>query len=273
MPKNPALIGVIHLPPLPGAPHSHGHEPAMILQDAGAQALKEAEIFMKAGFDGIILENYGDAPFFKEHVPAETVASMSVIAGAVRQFTNIKVGINILRNDALSALSVAAVTGCDFIRVNILSGVAATDQGIIEGQAAILHRERVRFHAPVAFLADVHVKHSKSLSSDDIHLAFEELVERSFADGVILTGATTGRMIDLKQIQSLSKVAQSLKTPIYLGSGVTLDTISEVKRYVDGIIVSSALRKGGRAGAPLEEKRVKEFIKQAHKKKIAGKNK
>jgi predicted TIM-barrel enzyme len=82
---------------------------------------------------------------------------------------------------------------------------------------------------------------------------------RSLADGVILTGLTAGRMMDLARLQSASQTARKNKIPIYLGSGVTADKISEIKRWVDGIIVGSALRKGGLAGAPLDPKNTREF--------------
>ncbi|HNH39334.1 MAG TPA: BtpA/SgcQ family protein, partial [Microthrixaceae bacterium] len=48
------------------------------------------------------------------------------------------VGINVLRNDARAALAIAAVTGASFIRVNVLSGVAATDYEFCELPPAIL---------------------------------------------------------------------------------------------------------------------------------------
>ena len=54
------------------------------------------------------------------------------ISAAIREVSKLPLGINVLRNDAFSALAIAAVTGADFIRVNVLSGVTATDQGLIE---------------------------------------------------------------------------------------------------------------------------------------------
>ena len=147
----PRLIGVIHLSALPGSPGSSGLHPSQALQIAKVRAVQEALLLARAGFDGIIIENFGDVPFMKDKVAPETVASMAVIVAAVKTAmkttVRIKMGVNILRNDGQSALAVAAVTGADFIRVNVLSGVAATDQGIIEGSAAILMRERVRLRA------------------------------------------------------------------------------------------------------------------------------
>ena len=260
--KLPKLIGVIHLSPLVGSPRSHGHHPAEILQEAGSIAVQEAQALVQAGFDGLIIENFGDTPFYKTRVPAETVASMSIIAAAVRDTVDIPVGINVLRNDAGAALAIAATTGCDFIRVNVLSGVAATDQGLIEGNGAALLRERDRLHAPVAILADVHVKHAQSLSSSSIALAIEEVGGRGMADGVIVTGHSTGRLVDMTVLREASQTARHLNIPLYLGSGATAESISEIRSLVDGVIVGSTLRKDGMAGAPLDKKRTLDFARQ-----------
>lgn len=261
--KIPKLIGVIHLPALGGSPGSYGKHPAEALQEAGAQAVQEAELLVSAGFDGIILENFGDTPFFKGPVPPITVAAMSIIAAAVREASEgIQLGINVLRNDAHSALAIAATTGCDFIRVNVLSGVVAADQGLIEGDAAALLRERDRLQAPVSILADVLVKHAETLSTRDLLLAIEDVAVRGRADGVIVTGPSTGRLADLEFIQTAHKAARHLQIPLLLGSGATKEKLKDLKPVVDGIIVGSALRKDGRAGAPLDKKRVVEFAKE-----------
>lgn len=260
----PQLIGVIHLPPLAGSPRSleQGEDPALALQKAGIQAVQEAKLLAQAGFEGIIIENFGDTPFYKTHVPAETVASMAVIAAAVRESVSIPIGINVLRNDGASALSIAAVTGCDLIRVNVLTGVAATDQGIIEGDAARLIRERQRLRATsVGILADIHVKHARSLSSIDIGIAVEEAALRSTADAVIVTGSTTGRSVELDELRRVSEVARAHDIPVLIGSGARKDSLPQLLQYAQGIIVGSDLRRDGKAGAPLDPKRVKEFAK------------
>jgi membrane complex biogenesis BtpA family protein len=258
----PKLIGVVHLPPLPGSPLAHGEHPVDILQKVGMQAVEEAQMLAQAGYDGVILENFGDTPFYKDQVPAETVAALSIIAAAVREVVDIQVGINVLRNDGKSALAIAAVTGCDFIRVNVLSGLAATDQGLVEGDAAFLIRERARLNVPVGILADVHVKHAITLSSFDLGLAIEEVGLRAMADGVIITGRTTGRLVDSQALQYASQVARAHKIPLLIGSGANSENLKEIQPWVDGIIVGSHLRKGGVAGAPLDLKRTKDFASQ-----------
>ncbi len=263
----PHLIGVIHLLPLAGAPRGYGVHPAELLSHAAERAITEAGVLEKAGFEGLILENFGDIPFYKSEVPPETVASLSVIATAVRESVKIPVGINVLRNDACAALAIAAVTGCDFIRVNVLSGVVATDQGMIEGCAAELMREKNRLGAEVAVLADAHVKHGKILSSKSLSQNIEDIALRALADGVIITGNKTGELTDLDRLLEAHQKCKELGVPLWVGSGVNPRNVSIVKSRSDGIIVGSALRKGWRAGASLELKRVKEFIQAYSKKK------
>jgi membrane complex biogenesis BtpA family protein len=261
----PRLIGVIHLPALPGAPGSADQHPAEALQQAGARAVKEAIQLTRAGFDGLILENFGDVPFVKDQVAPETVASMAVIVAAVRSAApRARIGVNLLRNDGRSALAVAAVTGADFIRVNVLSGIAATDQGIIEGKAAELMRERIRLGAQdVAVLADVLVKHARTMSETDLTLAIEEATLRAGAEGVIITGSTTGRAPDAARWDEALVTCRGLGRPLFAGSGITAATLREWASRRDqiphGVIVGSALRKGGRAGAPLDAKRLGEI--------------
>lgn len=259
--KLPKLIAVIHLPALPGAPESSHLKPSIALKKAVSWATNEAKQLTKAGFDGIIIENFGDAPFYKTEVKPETIAAMAVIAAAVKDACKLPLGINVLRNDAFAALGIAAATGADFIRVNVISGVAATDQGIIEGRAADLIRERIRLNAQsVKVLADVHVKHAKSLSSSSISLAIEETAGRGGADGVIVSGDTTGRAPDLEIINEAVKAAKHMGVPCYLGSGANPENLSTFPKDLR-IIVGSTLRKNGLPGAPLDKIRIGKFLK------------
>ncbi len=257
----PRLVGVVHLPALPGAPGC-AQPSAAAVAGAARLAVREAKLLEDAGFEALIIENFGDAPFFKSAVPPLTISAMSVIASAVRATTRLPLGINVLRNDGRAALAIAAVAGAQFIRVNVLSGVAATDQGIIEGEAAVLLRERAALAAQGSHIqvwADALVKHARTLSVDDIELAVEEVAVRARADAVIVTGATTGRAIDLGRLKAAA--AQRTGAPLYLGSGVTPENIESYSGLVHGVIVGSALRAAGVAGAPLEGARVRKFAR------------
>jgi hypothetical protein len=220
----------------------------------------------RAGFEGIIIENLGDAPFFKEQVPAETIASMSVIAAACKEVTSLPIGINLLRNDGASALAVAAVTGSAFIRVNVISGVVATDQGLIEGKAAQLVRERARLgvEKEVGIFADVLVKHARTLSSDDLEIALEDTALRGGADAVILTGASTGRAADASVLEQAHAIASQHGIATFVGSGARIEQLEFLSRKVSGVIVGSALREGGKAGELLNPRQLRAFAQAFH---------
>ncbi|HTL13217.1 MAG TPA: BtpA/SgcQ family protein [Bdellovibrionota bacterium] len=255
----PSLVGVIHLPPLPGSPRAWGRAPSDALDRAGSWALEEARLLERAGFDGIILENFGDAPFYKDRVPSETVAALSVICAAVRENCRVALGLNVLRNDGAAALAVASVTGLDFIRINVLTGAAATDQGIIEGRAAEILRERQRLQSRVKIMADVLVKHARPLNGDDVAQAVDDTALRGLADAVIITGAGTGRPVEENRLGVAGRGAKKAGVPLYVGSGATPETLPGLLKHARGILVGSALRRGGLAGQPLDGARVRRF--------------
>lgn len=249
------LVGVIHLPPLPGAPRFGGDFPAVL--DGAAH---DAEALAAAGFDAVIVENFGDAPFFRGDVPPETVAAMTLACAAARRASALPLGVNVLRNDGEAALAVAAATGARFVRINVLVGARVTDQGLVEGDAARVLRARARMGADaVGIAADVDVKHSvplgaRALSPEDEAL---EAVERALADAVIVTGGRTGSEADRGVIERVR--ATIGHAPVWLGSGARHDTLKSWLHVVDGVIVGSALRADGRAGGPIDAARAREF--------------
>ena len=140
---------MVHLRALPGAPLFGGS-----LDEVIEAAMADANALAAGGCDGIVFENFGDRPFHKRVGP-ETVAAMTRVITEVRP--KLPFGVNVLRNDARAALAIAAATGAQFIRVNVHVGVMATDQGIIEGEAA----ETLRLRTPhVLIFADYLVKHA-----------------------------------------------------------------------------------------------------------------
>ena len=68
----PRLVGMIHLLPLPGAPRFGGSMDEVI-----STAAADARDLADAGFPALMIENFGDAPFFAEEAPA--AAAMFVV--------------------------------------------------------------------------------------------------------------------------------------------------------------------------------------------------
>jgi uncharacterized protein len=255
----PVLAGVIHLRPLPGSPRAQAGPSTA--EDVARAAVADARALADAGFDLAVLENFGDAPFFASRVPPITVSAMTACAMAVRDACPaLALGVNVLRNDAESALAVACVVGASCIRVNVHTGARVTDQGIVEGRAAETLRSRRMLGAEhVRIWADVDVKHSAPVAPVPLEQEVADLVGRGLADAVLVTGEGTGRAVDLGKLGRVKRAAGA--TPVLVASGATAGALAGLKGVADGVIVGSALRGDGVAGGAVDAARAFEFAR------------
>lgn len=247
------IIGVVHLLPLPTSPRWGGSLKAVI-----DRAEQEAAALAAGGVDGLIIENFFDAPFAKDQVDPAVVSAMTLTIERVMNLVTLPVGINILRNDAQSALAIASTTGAQFIRVNVLTGVMATDQGFIEGQAHQLLRYRRELDTEVKIMADVLVKHARPLGSPNLTTAVRETIERGLADGVILSGWATGSPPSLEDLELALAAANGV--PVLIGSGADWENIPALIQAANGVIVSSSLKRHGQIDQPIDPIRVSRFV-------------
>lgn len=247
------IIGVVHLLPLPTSPRWGGSLKSVI-----DRAEQEATALASGGVDGIMVENFFDAPFPKEQVDPAVVSAMSLVVQRLMHLVTLPIGINVLRNDAHSAMAIATCVQAHFIRVNVLTGVMATDQGLIEGQAHQLLRYRRELGSDVKILADVLVKHARPLGAPNLTTAVQETIERGLADGVILSGWATGSPPSLEDLELASAAANG--TPVFIGSGANWDNIPQLIQAADGVIVSSSLKRRGQIAQPIDPIRVSQFV-------------
>ncbi len=252
------IIGVVHLLPLPTSPRWGGSLKAVI-----DRAEQEVTALASGGVDGIIVENFFDAPFTKNQVDPAVVSAMTLIIQRLMNLVTLPMGINVLRNDAQSALAIATCVRAHFIRVNVLTGVMATDQGLIEGQAHHLLRYRRELGSEVKILADVLVKHARPLGSPNLTTAVQETIQRGLADGIILSGWATGSPPTLEDLELASAAANG--TPVFIGSGANWENISTLMQAADGVIVSSSLKRRGRIEQPIDPIRVSQFVEAARR--------
>ncbi len=247
------IIGVVHLLPLPTSPRWGGSLKAVI-----NRAEQEVTALASGGVDGVIVENFFDAPFTKNQVDPAVVSAMTLIVQRLMNLVTLPVGINVLRNDAQSALAIATCVHAQFIRVNVLTGIMATDQGLIEGQAHQLLRYRRELGSDVKIFADVLVKHARPLGSPNLTTAVQETIERGLADGVILSGWATGSPPSLEDLELASAAADG--TPVFIGSGANWENIPTLMQAADGVIVSSSLKRRGKIEQPIDPIRVSQFV-------------
>jgi len=249
------VIGVVHLAPLPGAPHYNGEGVAAIYE----RALADAHAYLDNGCDGIIIENHGDVPFSKpDEIGPEVPAHMAVVCDRIGTALGLPIGINVLANAAIPALAIASASSAAFIRVNQWANAYVANEGIIEGEAARAMRYRSYLRARgIRIFADAHVKHGAHAIVADRPI--EELVRDLVffdVDAVIATGQRTGHTADLDYIR-LIKEASHL--PTLVGSGVTTENVGDILGIVDGVIVASSLKHDGVWWNTVDPERVRRF--------------
>ena len=250
------LIGMVHLGPLPGSPGFRGDLDATL-----AAALRDGHRLADAGFDAILVENFGDAPFFADDTPKVTIAAMARIAAAVSEATDLPIGVNVLRNDALGAVAVAAASGAAFIRVNVLSGMMNTDQGPIVGRAAEVARLRSAIAPGLQVLADVFVKHAVPPAGLTIEQAARDLWERGGAHGIVVSGSGTGHGIDPDRLEAVAAAIPD--APLYAGSGVDESTVRGLLKVCAGVIVGTSIKEEGATTAPVDPQRAAALVAAA----------
>ena len=257
------LIGMLHLKALPGSPLGR-----QSMKEILAHVLADARALVDGGCHALMMENFGDVPFAPGRVAAETIAAMTFVAAEVRRLAAVPLGINVLRNDGLSALAIAAAVGADFIRVNVLSGARVTDQGLVQGIAYELMRLRTalgrdRAGEMVKVFADVDVKHSAALAARPLKDEVEDTLKRGLADAVIVSGRGTGASVDLEHLKSVKAAAGV--APVLIGSGVTVASLARLWPHADGFIVGTSLKADGLASAAVDRERVGALVAEHRK--------
>jgi uncharacterized protein len=247
---------MVHLRPLPGSPRYQGPVTA-IVEHAAAQA----RALQDGGVDALMVENFGDTPFFGESLPPVTISALTLAVAEIHRVTSLPVGVNALRNDAAAALSIAVCTGAQLIRVNVHTGAMLTDQGWINGRAAETLRLRGQLQAPIAIAADVMVKHAVAAPGLRIEDAARDTWERGLADVLIVSGSATGSATDISDVRRVKETVPD--APVWVGSGVTHENVRDVFSIADGAIIGSAFEVDGRAGNDVAVDQVRRLVDRA----------
>lgn len=256
-----ALVGMVHVHALPATPGS-SLSPDQLVR----RALADARIYLRAGFDAIIIENMHDRPYVHGPKPPEVVAMMTRIALAIRELdARIPLGIQILSGGNADALAVALATGASFIRCENFAFAHVADEGLLAtAEAGPLLRYRRSIGADhIKICCDIKKKHASHALTADLSLAdVAHGAEFFSADALIVTGAATGRPTspaDLAEVRAASKL------PVFVGSGVTPAQIPTLLAHADALIVGSGAKIGGHWSSDPDPARCRALVKARDK--------
>ena len=249
--QRPVLGGML-LPPLLGAPRN-----STTVQEAVEIVVEEALAFEAAGVHGLTLENVGDNPFVRDVAADETVAALAIIAYEVKKAVSIPIGINVMRNSWKAAMAIAAAVEAQFVRINVLGDVLATDQGLIEGCAAELLRYRKFLGAEnIKIFGDVDCKHAGPLTQRPLEVLARDTAYRQMADVILVTGVDSDTPPDLQHIERIKAAVPDV--PVVIASGMSDESIDLVKAC-DGTTIGTFAR-GWNIDGPIDQARVRSFV-------------
>lgn len=252
----PAIIAMLHVPALPGTPRA-----ALGMREVIDHVLAEAATYEDHGVDALLLENMHDVPYLKADAGPEVTACMTAVAAAVADRATRPLGVQVLAGANTAALAVALAADLAFIRVEGFVFGHVADEGWLDACAGPLLRERRRLGAGhVAILADIKKKHAAHAATADVSLA-ETAAAAAFAgaDGVIITGASTGQAADPDDVAAVREAAA---LPVLVGSGVTAENLHRFAA-AEAVIVGSHFKANGHWAQPVEAARVAAFMARA----------
>ncbi len=226
------VIGMIHLPPLPGYPESIGIEYAI------RHAIADLRVLEDGGVDGVLIENEYDRPHRIAAAP-ETIAAMTSITRAVVQESeSVVVGCEILLNDPKASLAVAKDAGASFIRTDyFVDRMTRPEYGEFEIDPDGLLEYRTEIGAEdVLILADIQVKYATMIESRPLSESAYLAAEKG-ADALVVTGDASGDAPTVEQLRN----AVVEGTPVLIGSGLGPGNAGELLAECDGAIVGTSL--------------------------------
>lgn len=243
-----ALVGMVHLEPLPGSPRWGGDMARVI-----AAAARDADALLEGGCDALLVENMGDVPYLRGHVGPETVAAFTLAAAEVAR-RRAPFGVQVLAAANREALGIAAATGASFLRVEGFAFAHVADEGWLDACAGELLRARAALRVDVRIWADIKKKHAAHAVTADIDLA-DTAKGTAFcgADALVVTGTSTGAATDPADVRA----ARGAGLPVAVGSGVTPSDAGPLADLADALIVGTSIKVGGDWRAPVDVTRVR----------------
>ena len=257
------IIGMVHLPPLPGSPIYNGKG----LKEVIDRALYDVNELQEGGVNALEVENFSDPTYYPQEVGPELVAAMAVISDRIMKIAKVPVGICIL-SDPKASLSVAHAVGARFVRATFFTEASVDVSGLVTPKPHELLRFRKFLDPSIAIYTDVHIKHSAPLVNRP--LGDSALDAKYFlSDAVIISGTHTGKETDLGDIKEAKASVEEF--PVLVGSGFRKESAEKIFEVADGAIVGTSLKRDGISSNPVDRECVKDLMDTVKRIRAKGK--
>lgn len=247
------IIGMCHLPPLPGDP---SYDAAGGMDKVLAHARQELAALQEGGVDGVLISNEFSLPYLTTTEPI-TAVSMARVIGEVRSELEVPFGVNVLW-DGIASIDLAVATGAAFVR-EVFTGVYASDFGLWNTDVGKAARHRARVGAQgVRLLYNIVPEAAAYLASRDLAQLTKSTVFNGTPDGLCVSGLTAGAATDTSTLAVVKENAGDV--PVFVNTGVRPETVAESLQYADAAIVGTSLKRDGIFANQVDPARVAELM-------------
>lgn len=231
--ESPVIVGMIHLPALPGYADSRG------IEYVTRHAIDDLHTLEQNDIGAILVENEYDRPHQVKSTQGTTAAMTHVTKAVAQASDNAIVGCEILLNDPQASLAVASASGAAFIRTDyFVDRMTRPEYGEFDIDPDGLLEYRASIGADdVLILADIQVKYATMVQPRPLAESATLAIEKG-ADAIVVTGDASG---DAPTVAQLREAAQGL--PVLVGSGLSPDNATGLLAECDGAIVGTSLMK------------------------------
>lgn len=251
--KQKTVIGMVHLPPLPGTPFYEEGSYKHVFD----KAIGDATALYRGGAAGCLVQTIDRVYPTSDEADAARVAAVANIVYEIARATDPKfhIGVQILRNALRASLAVATVSGGSFVRCAALVGATRSSDGLLQGDPHGVMQYRRKVGAMhVHMIAEIHSMHYKALDGAPLGETARAAV-RAGADAVSL-----GDPDEEKTLHMIRQVRAAVpQTPIFLAGYTNHENAGRLLAAADGAFVGSCLEKG-EWGSEVDEQRVHDYM-------------
>lgn len=258
--KPRTIIGMVHLPALPGTPFYDAAGGMAAVRDWVARDL---EALQSGGIHAVMFCNENDRPYRLDADMASATAMADVVA-TVRRELSVPFGVNVLW-DPKATLAVAAATGAAFCR-EIFTGAFAGDFGLWVRSAGDAFRYRREIGAEsVRLIFNINAEFAAPLAPRPIGDLAKSVVFSSSPDAICVSGPITSQPANASSLAEVTSAIQGSGVPVLVNTGFKVTNAAELLSYADGAIVGSSLKVDGITWNRVDRDRVAALMAEVDK--------
>lgn len=249
------IIGMAHLPALPGTPL---YDSAAGMGHVRDWVARDLEALQGGGIDAVMFCNENDRPY-RLDADVASVAAMTDVVASLRDELSVPFGVNVLW-DPRATLAVAAATGATFAR-EIFTGAFAGDFGLWVRSAGDTFRYRREVSAEgCRLLFNINAEFAAPLAPRPLAEVARSVVFSSMPDALCVSGPITGQPADASGLADVAQAVSGSGVPVLVNTGFRASNAAELLQFADGAIVGSSLKTDGVTWNPVDRARVRELM-------------